>query len=65
MFKSPTLQVILKSGNHNIQWEDVKEFMWFTIVMSVKRCQEYDKIPIASLKQKDCQLLKKGYVPWN
>jgi hypothetical protein len=63
MFKSTALQVILKSGNHNIQWEDVKEFMWFTVVMSVKRCQEYDKITIASLKHRDCQ--QKGSIPWN
>jgi len=41
MFKSTTLQVTLKSGNHNIQWEDEKEFMWFTIMTSVKTCQEY------------------------
>jgi hypothetical protein len=38
--------------------------MWFTTVMSVKRYQEYDKIPIASLKHRVCQLLKNGSVPW-
>jgi len=65
MFKSTAFQVTLKSGNHNIQWEDVKEFMWFTRATSVKRCQEYYKIPIASLKHRDCQHLKKGSVPWN
>jgi hypothetical protein len=71
MFKYTALQVNLRSGNHNIQWEDVmKKFMWFTIVIGVKRCQEYNKIPITFLKHRDCQLLKKvmfhgiSYTEW-
>jgi hypothetical protein len=53
MFKSTALQVTLESGNHNIQWENVKKFMWFTMVTSVKSYQEYDKITIASLTHRD------------